>query len=324
METLPNHPLIEVTSDDVTKAREFYEINDVTRIKQSLDTIYEWCNKQDHLVNALKVMGKNSSIVNKKSDHNKVAVAILSLTDIEFIQRIGRKHQSGTTMQFITGRNDAMELALNKSVETLYVPLPKLHKVDQSRVMVTQFLSEKLDAFSLLSYFRYAFMIGEYRLHYDYCLSERYIIDLTNIHVGLVTKVNPMVVKKAEVLCTEGFGTKIKGIHLLNAPPFVDKIVFLIKQGLKEKVASRLHVHNSYADLHKHIPKEILPKDFDGDGPSLIKLAEQWKETLKTEEAKKIIKDMDQLVADESRRSSSKFNEEYLGMPGSFRKLNVD
>ncbi|XP_047525222.1 uncharacterized protein LOC125063050 [Pieris napi] len=314
METLPNHPLIEVTSDDVTKAREFYEINDVTRIKQSLDTIYEWCNKQDHLVNALKVMDRN--LLER--------ILILSRGSVEAAKTKIDK--------LLTSRGMMPELALNKSVEEfellwdygLYVPLPKLHKVDQSRVMVTQFLSEKLDAFSLLSYFRYAFMIGEYRLHYDYCLSERYIIDLTNIHVGLVTKVNPMVVKKAEVLCTEGFGTKIKGIHLLNAPPFVDKIVFLIKQGLKEKVASRLHVHNSYADLHKHIPKEILPKDFDGDGPSLIKLAEQWKETLKTEEAKKIIKDMDQLVADESRRSSSKFNEEYLGMPGSFRKLNVD
>lgn len=49
-----------------------------------------------------------------------------------------------------------------------------------------------------------------------------------------------------------------------------------------------------------------------------------WKETLSSEQARKLIKDSDQLVSDESKRSSSKFNEEYLGMPGSFRKLDVD
>lgn len=71
----------------------------------------------------------------------------------------------------------------------------------------------------------------------------------------------------------EGFGTKIKGIHILNAPTFVDRLVFLLKQALREKVASRLHVHNSYEDLHKHIPKEILPKDYGGDEQYCSKLS---------------------------------------------------
>lgn len=74
-------------------------------------------------------------------------------------------------------------------------------------------------------------------------------------------------------LFQEGFGTKIKGIHILNAPSFVDKFVFIVKQGLKEKVANRLHVHNTFEELHKEIPKEVLPKDFGGDGPSCAKLA---------------------------------------------------
>lgn len=70
----------------------------------------------------------------------------------------------------------------------------------------------------------------------------------------------------------ECYGVKIKGIHILNAPPFIDRIVFLLKLSLKEKVASRVHVHNSYEDLHKHIPKEILPKEYDGDEESCSKL----------------------------------------------------
>lgn len=41
-----------------------------------------------------------------------------------------------------------------------YIPLPKLHPVDQSRVMVTQFLNGKLDDFSLVIYLRYSFMVS--------------------------------------------------------------------------------------------------------------------------------------------------------------------
>lgn len=49
--------------------------------------------------------------------------------------------------------------------------------------------------------------------------------------------------------------------------------MFLLKQALREKVASRIHVHNSFADLHKHVPKEILPKDYDGDDQSIEQLS---------------------------------------------------
>lgn len=46
------------------------------------------------------------------------------------------------------------------------------------------------------------FQVGEYRINFDYTPSERYIIDMKNVHIGLVSKINPVVVKKAEVLCT--------------------------------------------------------------------------------------------------------------------------
>ncbi|KAF9404823.1 hypothetical protein HW555_014147, partial [Spodoptera exigua] len=50
----------------------------------------------------------------------------------------------------------------------------------------------------------------------------------------------------------------------------------------------------------------------------------RWKETLRTPEARQLIKDAEKMISDESKRQTSKFNEEYMGMPGSFRKLTVD
>ncbi|XP_050353560.1 alpha-tocopherol transfer protein-like [Nymphalis io] len=314
METIAYHPLLEVQQEDVKKVRQFFDLDDINRIKQNLEAVEEWCKKQPHLVEAFQYLGTNML----------ERLWILSKGSVE-----GTKTKID---KFLTMRGMTPEISLNKSYEefenildcVLYVPLPKLCPTDQSRVMVTQIISGKWEHFSFLSYLRYCFMIGEYRLHYDYCLSERYIIDLSNVSAQLLTKLNPIILKKGEILCTEGYGTKIKGIHILNAPSFVDKFVFLIKQGLKEKVAKRLHVHSSYEELYKEIPKEILPKDYGGDGPSCASLAEQWKNIFKTEESKKIIEQCNKLVTDESKRSSVKFNEEYLGMPGSFRRLDVD
>jgi hypothetical protein len=66
---------------------------------------------------------------------------------------------------------------------------------------------------------------------------------------------------------------KIKGVHIISSSAYVDKFVAILKQGLREKVAGRLHVHSSYEDLHKHIPKEIIPVDYGGEEISCDSIA---------------------------------------------------
>nr|XP_034827499.1 alpha-tocopherol transfer protein-like isoform X1 [Maniola hyperantus] len=314
MKAIEYHPLLQITEDDIEKVRKLYNLDDETMIRDSLEAIEAWCKKQDHLVNAYHHL--HSNMLER--------LFLLSSGSVEMTKMKIDK--------LFTMRGMMPELCLNKSLDEFenlseclhYVPLPKLNPADRSRVMVTQVKSGKWEEFNLLSYMRYCYLIGEYRLHFDYSLADRYIIDLKNIGISILTKLNPIVLKKGEILCTEGFGTKIKGIHLLNATSFVDKFVSLIKQGLKEKVASRLHVHSSYEELHNEISKEILPKEYGGDGPTCEKLAEQWRDTLKTKDGIKIIEDSNELITDETKRTTSKFNEEYLGMPGSFRTLTVD
>ncbi|VVC96104.1 unnamed protein product [Leptidea sinapis] len=316
MEGLPQNPLIVITPEDIKKIRAQYDLNDVQRINESVSAVQEWAQKQEHLKGALKYI------------HQGVLERLLLFAKGS-VEATKKKLE-----KLLTYRNMMPDLCSGRSIKEFekfsefgtFVPLPKMCPTDQSRIMVTQvFSADKLEDFNLLTYFRYCFLMGEIRLHYDYWNSERYIIDLSNMSFGLLSKlVNPAVIKKAEILCTEVYGTKIKGIHFVNAPSYVDKIVLVVKQGLKAKVATRIYVHNSYADLHKYIPKEILPEDFDGDGPSLIKLAEQWKEMIKSDESVKIFTNAEKWVSDESKRTSSTFNEEYLGMPGSFRKLDLD
>lgn len=44
--------------------------------------------------------------------------------------------------------------------------------------------------------------VGEYRTLFDYTISERFVVDLKNLNLSHLAKINPVVVRKAEVLCT--------------------------------------------------------------------------------------------------------------------------
>ncbi|KOB69223.1 putative CRAL/TRIO domain-containing protein, partial [Operophtera brumata] len=148
MEVVPYHPLVTVTQEDMKKVRQSCDVDDVQRIRDSLDTIDEWLKKQPHLAEAGTYISR--SILER--------VFILAKGSVE-----GTKSR---LEKMLTSRGMMPELCLRRSIEEFhnqwdavhYVPLPKLHPVDQSRVMVTQFLTGKLESFSLMSYFRYCFM----------------------------------------------------------------------------------------------------------------------------------------------------------------------
>lgn len=58
MKSITGHPLIVVTEEDVKISRSLCGVEKPERIKESLDAIDEWCQKQDHLVEAYKNLGE--------------------------------------------------------------------------------------------------------------------------------------------------------------------------------------------------------------------------------------------------------------------------
>ena len=63
---------------------------------------------------------------------------------------------------------------------------------------------------------------------------------------------------------------RLKGIHYINEPTIMGYIFSLFKPFMKEKTRKRVHFHgHNTADLHKCIPKSILPEQYDGEKPPL-------------------------------------------------------
>ncbi|KAJ3618112.1 hypothetical protein MTP99_006143 [Tenebrio molitor] len=99
----------------------------------------------------------------------------------------------------------------------------------------------------------------------------------------------------------EATPVRIKGLHYINVVPFADTLIGMAKPFMKKELVDMLNFHDeSMETLYKYVPKEIMPKDYGGEGPSLATLHEEntknllenmdlfkWKNTLKVDESKR-------------------------------------
>ncbi|CAH0595082.1 unnamed protein product [Chrysodeixis includens] len=183
-----------------------------------------------------------------------------------------------------------------------------------------QFTSE-----SFMEFYQYTVILCEYLKAHDYVNGFIVVHDYSHLNImELVTKMNVTEMQQFVTLLIEGYGARLKGIHLLTDSKTIELFVKTLKQLLNKKIGERVNVHPTYEDLHSIIPKEILPIEYGGTERSIKELHEDWIEAFSSDEHVEYMKMMNKACTDETKRLSEKFNEEYLGMPGSFRSLAVD
>lgn len=102
-----------------------------------------------------------------------------------------------------------------------------------------------------------------------------------------------------------------------------------------------MYVHDNLESLYKHIPKDILPKEYGGSEKSLIELhskytsmyvkqltliiiwfIDNWREFLESEDSWMI--DRMKMKSNEKLRPGKPIDPDLFGIQGSFRQLNID
>lgn len=102
-----------------------------------------------------------------------------------------------------------------------------------------------------------------------------FVIDMENIVFGHLARLNLMVIKKFFMYLQEGLPVRLKGFHFINAVPFMDKIMTLIKPFMKKELLQMLYIYPQNDDLsgfYKCVPKECLPSELGGKTESCQKL----------------------------------------------------
>ncbi|XP_053617357.1 uncharacterized protein LOC128679263 isoform X2 [Plodia interpunctella] len=125
-------------------------------------------------------------------------------------------------------------------------------------------------------------------------------------------------------LVNEGFGARLKAVYTVSDSKVVSTLHDLVRPLLSKKLADRVHVLNNINLLKEKVPIDIMPVEYGGKEKPLAELHQNWLNVLTSDDQLEYMKKMSEVKTDESLRPADKFNQDYMGMAGTFRTLNVD
>ncbi|XP_023947369.2 alpha-tocopherol transfer protein-like [Bicyclus anynana] len=310
MESIPFNPILEYNPDTLFFIRKQYDLDKLERIEEAITILKDWLQKQDHIVK------KNYS------SNYLERVIILSKGSVERAKAKLDKIATFRTLlpQYFEPIDNLKKTLLND----LITGIPSKLTPDHYRVVITDHKIKQADS-GLMDFYRYLIMVAEYIQCNDYLNGVEVILDYRNSNLlEIIKALNLVEIQQIFSIIMEGYGMRIKGIHFITTSKAIDTVVYLFKSALNKKVAERIHVHNNVDTLHKHIPKDILPSDYGGQAKSLLELSHDLKAELNSENYLKHYKEMQKACTNENYRRDDKFNEQCVGIPGSFRQLSVD
>ncbi|KAJ8711045.1 hypothetical protein PYW07_008287 [Mythimna separata] len=313
MESIPENRLLKLPPGAVENIRKIYNLDKTERLEEAIKILEEWIQKQDHII---------------KKDFSKHYLETTLISCKGSVEKSKKQIDRLCTMKtlipkFFSKVNAKVELQHVLDI-TWLIPLPTVTE-DYYRILMIKFNNKEFTTETFLQYFQYSIILSEYFKAHDYVNGFVIIYDYSNFNlIELMTKLNTVELQQFATIVIEGYCARLKGIHILTDSIGIDLLVKTVKLLVSEKIGNRIHVQATLEDLHKAVPKEILPAEYGGNERSIEKLHAEWRAELSSEEHVEYMKVMNKACSDETKRYEGKFNEEYMGLPGSFRCLSVD
>ncbi|XP_063244289.1 clavesin-2-like [Bacillus rossius redtenbacheri] len=95
------------------------------------------------------------------------------------------------------------------------------------------------------------------------------IVDWSDFSYRQSSNLNPRMLKLMIEGLQDCFPARFKAVHFISQPWYVDTILTVIRPFLKEKTKKRIFLHgNNLSTLHEKVPKDVLPAELGGEGPS--------------------------------------------------------
>ncbi|XP_026488961.2 clavesin-1-like [Vanessa tameamea] len=151
------------------------------------------------------------------------------------------------------------------------------------------------------------------------------LIDLNGVSLSHITKLDLQTVQQLLYYLQEAMLVKLKGLHFMNAPSYVDKLLMVIRPFLKKELMNQLCIHQvGSKTIEKVMPIEALPKDAGGQYKTF---EEAKKNTIEKVLANKdfFINENKKRVIESLRPGKPKtITDIFGGIEGSFKRLEID
>ncbi|KAF5308786.1 hypothetical protein FQR65_LT06019 [Abscondita terminalis] len=206
-----------------------------------------------------------------------------------------------------------------------WVPFPKDKSIEIPRVLYLSCDSIDSKDIHIANVMKVNFMVLDILMHEDdeFIISgHQLFINLKGTNMNHVMQITPGFVKKCVVCLRDAYPLRSKQTHLINVPNTIQTIV---KPFFSGKFLQRIKIHDSssFEELHRVLPKSILPKEFKGDAGTLQDLKDEWKR--KIESYRIWFLNDQRYCSNESKRvGKPRTASDVFGIEGSFRKLEFD
>ncbi|XP_050330241.1 alpha-tocopherol transfer protein isoform X1 [Bactrocera neohumeralis] len=80
----------------------------------------------------------------------------------------------------------------------------------------------------------------------------------------------------------EAYPVRLRAMHIINCPPFLNKMVSIVKPFIHEDVFKMIHFHTEGMDsLYEKVPRHMLPNEYGGNAGDITDLKKIWTDKLK-------------------------------------------
>ncbi|EEZ98182.1 alpha-tocopherol transfer protein [Tribolium castaneum] len=285
-----------------------------TNQKEDIGKIREWLTKQPHLPQNIDdvLILRFLHTCNYSLEQTKQLIDLFYTIRSQAPEIFGNRDPS-----------DAASQEIFKIIDL--VPLPKPTK-DNHKLFIYRLADPDPDKYNFVDSLRTFFMIADTRmvLETEFHSGEIPIFDMEGFSLRHLTKITLPVLKKYMLYTQEAHPIRLKQIHILNIPPFLDRCLALLKPFMKSEVASMLHFHLPNSEtLFDYVSRDVLPAEYGGNVGKLSEMKDEW--VKKVLAKKEYFADESRWRVDESKRPAQNQNGKQLfGMQGSFRSLSID
>uniref|UniRef100_W8BTC1 Alpha-tocopherol transfer protein n=2 Tax=Ceratitis capitata TaxID=7213 RepID=W8BTC1_CERCA len=160
------------------------------------------------------------------------------------------------------------------------LPLPGLTP-DKNKLLLYRLIDYEADKFNFTASIKVFFMMADLRFvipdEAGMCDGEVPIFDMAGYSLRHVARTVFSSLRVYMKFVQEAHPVRLKAIHVLNCPSYLDKVLTVVKPFIKSEVFKLIHFHLPNADTpYKHFPRDMLPAEYGGKAGSVSELKEKW------------------------------------------------
>ncbi|XP_055374828.1 alpha-tocopherol transfer protein-like [Condylostylus longicornis] len=108
------------------------------------------------------------------------------------------------------------------------------------------------------------------------------IFDMDGCSLKHVKSANITAIRALFKYLQEAITVKLKEIHLLNCPVFIDKIMAILKPFIRNDLYKKIRFHQPNSlTIYDYVPKELFPIEYGGNSYHLEDIRTEWVNKLK-------------------------------------------